>query len=250
MLCSAVSQWLSQQQQQQQQPPSAAVPLLSFQHYDPDSRTMTWQLLNAAALYSSSSSSSSSGAAAAGDCAGSADVLHPIGAQIAFPAALGTLEMEIHPLLPGIGGLPLLLSSCISCSPGRLLSDVAAAADSAEFWGPGMQGLQQYLAQNFVRAAVQGRLFMQPGISSSSSGGGASSASNSNSSSRPASASGSRMPLFGVAGAILALREQREQEAQREAQRATLLFNTGLVSDAGQQVLLVFKEGSGAAGSR
>jgi hypothetical protein len=58
------------------------------------------------------------------------------------------------------------------------------------------------------------------------------------------------MPLFGAAGAILALREQREQEAQREAQRATLLFNTGLVSDAGQQVLLLFKEGGAAAGSR
>jgi hypothetical protein len=56
------------------------------------------------------------------------------------------------------------------------------------------------------------------------------------------------MPLFGAAGAILALREQREQEAQREAQRATLLFNTGLVSDAGQQVLLLFKEGSAADG--
>jgi hypothetical protein len=40
------------------------------------------------------------------------------------------------------------------------------------------------------------------------------------------------------------------QEIQKEAQRATLLFNTGLVSDAGQQVLLLFKEGSGAAGSR
>lgn len=144
----------------------------------------------------------------------------------------------MHPLLPGLGGLPPLLASCVSCSPGRLLSDVAACADSAEFWGPGLAVLQQYLADNFARAAVQGRLFVRPGVSAERGG------------SQPGSAGGSRLPLLGVAGAILALREQREQEAAREARRATLLFNTGLVSSGGQQVLLLFKEGGAAAGDR
>jgi hypothetical protein len=158
------------------------------------------------------------------------NLIHNIGVILILP--------QVHPLLPGQGGLSPLLASCISCSAGRLLSEVAAAADPQEFWGPGRQGLVQYLEQNFLLAAVQGRLFVRPGVASNSSSDGSSS-------SRPGSAAASRLPMFGV-GAILALREQREQEAAREAQRATLLFNTGLVSAAGQQVLMLFKEGSGA----
>jgi hypothetical protein len=122
-----------------------------------------------------------------------------------------------------------------------MLSAVAAAADTAEFWGAAMQALQDYLVQNFLQAAVQGRLFIRPGVAAATS-----SSSIGSSSIRPGSggASSSRLPLFGAAGALMALREQREQEAQKEAQRATLLFNTGLVTAAGQHVLMLFKESS------
>jgi hypothetical protein len=44
----------------------------------------------------------------------------------------------------------------------------------------------------------------------------------------------------------MALWEQREQEAQKDAQKATLLFNTGLVTAAGQHVVMLFKESSAA----
>jgi hypothetical protein len=54
---------------------------------------MTWQLLNSAALYSSSSSGAAASAAASAD---SAAVLHPLGAQLKFPAALGTLDLEVR----------------------------------------------------------------------------------------------------------------------------------------------------------
>jgi hypothetical protein len=78
-----VSQWVSQQQQQQQ---LSGVPLMAYRQPDPGSSTMTWQLLNSAALCSSSSSSD----------AASAAVLHPLGAQLRFPAALATLSIEVR----------------------------------------------------------------------------------------------------------------------------------------------------------
>jgi hypothetical protein len=51
---------------------------------------VSWQLLNSAALYSSSRSSSDAASA------GSAAVLHPLGAQLRFPAALSTLNVEVR----------------------------------------------------------------------------------------------------------------------------------------------------------
>jgi hypothetical protein len=97
LLClysAAVSEWLSQQQQQQQQ--QSGLPLLAFRQADQGSGLMTWQLLNCTSLYSSSSSSSSSSSGGSSDAsASSAGVLHPLGAQLSFPATLGSLDIEV-----------------------------------------------------------------------------------------------------------------------------------------------------------
>lgn len=86
-----------------------------------------------------------------------------------------------------------------------MLSEVARLA-GPEHWGPGFSTLGQYLSSNFFRAAVQGRLLVKP-LNSSSVG--------------------------------------DEDAAEGEGQQQQLLlFNTGLMTEAGQHVLMLFVHNS------
>jgi hypothetical protein len=218
---------------------------------------------------SSSSSSSSGGRESSSGGSSSSGVVHPLGAQLAFPAAGSTDEasmllavdvntvQETRPAFK-FGCLSPLLNKCIcwdsalatssvanndssgSQAPSALhqlcselqanrvqhsssssdsgvigeqqmLSEVARLAGS-EHWGPGFSSLGQYLSSNFYRAAVQGRLLVKTLNSSSSSD----------------------------ADEECVV----EGEQQQQQKLLLLLFNTGLVTEAGQHVLMLFVHNS------
>lgn len=88
-----------------------------------------------------------------------------------------------------------------------MLSDIASLA-AAEHWGPDYRVLGQYISSNFYRAAVQGRLLVKTFSSSSSSS----------------------SDKGGVAGG----------SSESGVKQQLLLFNTGLATEAGQHVLMLF----------
>lgn len=121
---------------------------------------------------------------------------------------------------------------CVGDTGSQLLVDVCRAA-AAEHWGRDLNILQHYLADNFMRAAMQGKLHIKGANMSNSS---------SSHSSSPARV------LPGAVG-LLAMRAV-QQEQEQPQQEPLMLFNTGLFTEAGQPLFVAFKEPNSSCSSR
>lgn len=126
-----------------------------------------------------------------------------------------------------------LFARCTGRAVDQLVADVCRAA-AAEYWGQGQQVLRHYLADNFIRAAMQGMLVVKGANSSSSS-----------------ITSSPRRVLPGAVG-LLAMRAAHQQQQQQEQPQLepVLLFNTGLYTEACQQLFVMFKDNTTTSTSR